>query len=124
MSFPHRRESRPEISKNFTENLTALPAEEGCTVFRSKENRIAAIPGVKVTFSETPHFTEFVVNFDDTHRTAAGINQALLEKDIFGGKDLSQEFPELGQSLLFCVSEVHSRADLDRLAAALKEVLQ
>ncbi len=86
--------------------------------------RIAAIPGVKVTFSETPHFTEFVVNFDDTHRTAAGINQALLEKDIFGGKDLSQEFPSLGQSILFCVSEVHTRADLDRLAAALMEVVQ
>jgi glycine dehydrogenase subunit 1 len=87
-------------------------------------HRIAAIPGVKVPFSDTPHFTEFVVNFDDTRRTAAGINQALLEKDIFGGMDLSQEFPELGQSILFCVSEVHTQADLDRLAAALKEVVQ
>ena len=85
--------------------------------------KIKTIPGVKLPFSDTPHFTEFVVNFDDTYRTAAGINQALLEKDIFGGMDLSHEFPELGQSILFCVSEVHSRADLDRLAAALKEVV-
>lgn len=87
-------------------------------------NRLAAIPGLKVTFGETPHFTEFVVNFEATGKTAAQINQALLERDIFGGKDLSKEFPALGQSLMFCVSEVHSQADLDRLANALKEVVK
>ncbi len=86
--------------------------------------KIAAIPGLRVTFADTPHFTEFVVNMDGAQKTAAVVNQALLEKDIFGGKDLSAEFPGLGQSILFCVSEVHTRADLDRLAAALKEVVQ
>jgi glycine dehydrogenase subunit 1 len=86
--------------------------------------KIAAIPGLKIPFADTPHFNEFVVNFDGTQKTAAAVNQALLEQDIFGGKDLSAEFPGLGQGILFCVSEVHSRADLDRLAAALKEVLQ
>jgi glycine dehydrogenase subunit 1 len=86
--------------------------------------KISVIPGLQVTFAGTPHFNEFVVNCDQTHKTAAEINQALLEKAIFGGKDLSHEFPDLGQSLLFCVSEVHSRADLDRLADALQEVVQ
>jgi glycine dehydrogenase subunit 1 len=86
--------------------------------------KIAAIPGLKVTFADTPHFTEFVVNFSGTARTAALVNQALLERDIFGGKDLSTEFPGLGQSILFCVSEVHTRADLDRLVVALKEAVQ
>ena len=81
-------------------------------------------PGLKVPFVDTPHFNEFVVNFDATHKTVAAINQALLEKDIFGGKDLSNEIPNLGQSLLFCVSEVHSRADLDRLATLLEEVVR
>ena len=52
------------------------------------------------------------------------VNQALLERGIFGGKDLSTEFPDLGQSLLFCVSEVHTQADLDRLVAALEEVVR
>jgi glycine dehydrogenase subunit 1 len=85
--------------------------------------KIAAIPGLKVTFSKTPHFNEFIVNFDAAGKTAAAVNQALLERDIFGGKDLSSEFPALGQSLLFCVSEVHSQADLDCLVNALKEVL-
>jgi glycine cleavage system P protein (glycine dehydrogenase) subunit 1 len=86
--------------------------------------KLAVNPGLKIPFANTPHFTEFVVNFDATQKTTADVNQALLAKDIFGGKDLSSEFPGLGQSLLLCVSEIHTRADLDRLAAALKEVLQ
>ena len=86
--------------------------------------KLALIPGLRLPFDETPHFAEFVVNFDATGRTAAQINQALLEREIFGGKDLSTEFPALGQSLLFCVSEVHTQADLDRLADVLKEVVR
>ena len=86
--------------------------------------RVAAIPGLKVPFGHTPHFTEFVVAFDDPGTMGAQVNQALLERGIFGGKDLSSEFPALGQSLLFCISEVHARADLDRLVDALKEVVR
>jgi glycine dehydrogenase subunit 1 len=86
--------------------------------------KISRIPGLRVTFADTPHFTEFVVDFNDTGESAEAVNRALLERDIFGGKDLTAEFPSLGQSILFCVSEVHSHADLDRLAAALKEVVQ
>lgn len=86
--------------------------------------KLASIPGLRLPFYETPHFTEFVVNFDATAKTATYVNRALLEQDIFGGKDLSQEFPALGQSILFCVSEVHTQADLDRLAAALKEIVK
>ena len=54
----------------------------------------------------------------------ADINQALLARGIFGGKDLSGEFPELGQSALYCVSEVHTKDDIDRLVVALEEVLR
>jgi len=85
---------------------------------------ISRIPGLKVPFANTPHFSEFVVDFRDVGQSAEAINRALLERDIFGGKDLSGEFPSLGQTILFCVSEVHSQADLDRLIAALKEVVQ
>ena len=51
------------------------------------------------------------------------INSALRERGIFGGKDLSDEFPELGQSALYCVTEIHTKDDIDRLADAVKEVL-
>jgi glycine dehydrogenase subunit 1 len=69
-----------------------------------------------------PVFKEFVVDFSATGKTVAEINRALLERGIFGGHDLSAEFPELGQCALYCVTECHSGDDLRRLAAALKEV--
>jgi glycine dehydrogenase subunit 1 len=87
--------------------------------------KVAAIPGVRVLLAagSAPCFREFVVNFDGTGQTAARVNRALLARGIVGGKDLSSEFPELGQSALYCVTEVHSRADIDRLVAALAEVV-
>jgi glycine dehydrogenase subunit 1 len=83
---------------------------------------LSQIPGVSLKLS--PAFVkEFVANFDGTGKTVAAINKALLTKGIFGGKDLSQEFPELGQSALYCVTEYHNRSDIESLAAALKEVV-
>ena len=48
---------------------------------------------------------------------------ALRERGIFGGQDLSRDFPGLGQAALYCVTEVHTQADLDRLVAAVAEVV-
>jgi glycine dehydrogenase subunit 1 len=87
-------------------------------------NKIAALPGLQVLFDSSHHFKEFVVNFDGCGKTTASVNQALLERGIFGGKDLSSEFPELGQSALYCVTEIHTQNDIDRLAASLQEVIQ
>lgn len=81
------------------------------------------IKGVKTPVFGAPHFKEFVVNFDRTGKTVKQINKALLKEKIFGGKDLSKEFPELGQSALYCVTEIHTQADLIRLAKALREVI-
>ena len=82
------------------------------------------IEGVRAPLFRSPYFKEFVVNLDGTGKTVAEVNQALLARGMFGGKDLSQEFPELGQSALYCVTEVHTQADIDRLAGALKEVVK
>ena len=81
------------------------------------------IAGVKAPVFQSPHFKEFVVNFDDTGKTVAEINKALLARGIFGGKDLTREFPELGNSALYCVTEVHTKDNIDRLVNTLKEVL-
>ena len=67
-------------------------------------------------------FKEFVVNFDDTGKSVDYINKALLERKILGGLDLSKSFPELGNSALYCVTELHSEADLQQLAKSLREV--
>lgn len=87
------------------------------------KRKLRQVPGVKIRF-EGISFKEFVVDFTETRRTVAEINQKLLERGIFGGKDLSGEFPELGQCMLVAVTEVHSQADIDRLANTLQEVLQ
>lgn len=85
--------------------------------------RVAAIDGVKVLFGPN-FFKEFVVNFDDTGRTVGDVNRALRRHRIFGGKDLSPDFPDLGQSALYCVTEVHSQTDIDALVSALMEVIE
>ena len=84
--------------------------------------RLAELDGVRLLFPDG-FFKEFVVVFDEPDKTVADINRALREHGIFGGKDLSRDFPELGQAALYCVTEVHTRGDVDRLADAMKEVL-
>lgn len=85
--------------------------------------QLAKIEGVRAPFFDAPFFREFVVNFDGTGKTIAEINAALLAQGIFGGKDLSQEYTWLGNSALFCITEVHRQADIDRLVAAVREVV-
>jgi len=82
----------------------------------------AKLPGVSLRFS-APFFKEFVLDFSKTGKTVAEINKALLGKKIFGGKDLSGEFPALGQCAMYCVTEVHTKEDIDCLVAALREIL-
>ena len=57
--------------------------------------RLGEIEGVRIPFAHG-FFKEFVVDFTATGRTVAEINRALRAHGIFGGKDLSAEFPELG----------------------------
>jgi glycine dehydrogenase subunit 1 len=80
------------------------------------------IGGVAIRLSPA-FFKEFVVDFSASGKTVAQVNAALLERGIFGGKDLSAEFPELGESALFCVTEFHDQIEIERLATAVKEVL-
>ena len=84
--------------------------------------RLASIEGVEIPFEEG-FFKQFVVRFDGTGKTVAEINRELRKRGIFGGGDLSHSFPELGQSALYAVTEVHTKVDVDRLAAAVSEVV-
>ena len=97
--------------------------EVGETIVRRARyaaRRLAALPGVTLPLGEG-FFKEFPIRF--AGRTVAEVNKALLARGIFGGSDLSADYPELGQSALYCVTEVHTRTDIDRLVAALAEVL-
>jgi glycine dehydrogenase subunit 1 len=90
---------------------------------RYAQKLLADIPGVRIVWPGTT-FKEFVVNFDATGRTVAQVNDALRARGIFGGKDISDEGLSLGQSALWCVTEVHTAADIRRATETLKEVLK
>ena len=82
---------------------------------------VGKLKGVKVLWP-SGFFKEFVVDFSGTGKSVAKINKALLKRGIFGGKDLSKDFPALGQSALYAITELHSIEDIERLAHELKDI--
>jgi glycine dehydrogenase subunit 1 len=67
-----------------------------------------------------PFFQEFVVRLP---RPAPEINAHLREQHgIIGGFDLGGDYPQLPQHMLFAVTEMNTRASIDRLVHALGEV--
>jgi glycine dehydrogenase subunit 1 len=84
---------------------------------------ISEIDGVKAPIFKSAHFKEFTVNFDGAGLSVKEVHKKLLQHKIHGGKDISKEFPELGETAIYCVTEVHSKEEIERLAEVLKEVL-
>ena len=44
------------------------------------------------------------------------VNERLLERKIVGGLPLAKYYPELGDTMLLCCTEMTKRADMDALA--------
>lgn len=86
--------------------------------------RLGRIDGVASPRLVGPFFKEFIVGFDATGKAVADINAHLLDRGIFGGTPLRSGFPWLGESALFCVTEVHTEADIERLAGAIEEAVR
>ena len=85
--------------------------------------QLSKIEGVKAPIFKSSHFKEFTVNFDDAELSVKEIHKKLLQRQIHGGKDISKEFPELGETALYCVTEIHSKEEIDRLIEVLSEIL-
>lgn len=100
--------------------------EVGETIMRNAQyaaKKLAALPGVSLRF-DLPFFEEFVLDFSKSGKSVAEINKALLAKNIFGGKDLTKDFPWTENCAMYCVTEVHTKEDIDRLAAELAAILE
>ena len=82
--------------------------------------KLDSIDGVSVKWPGT-HFKEFAVDFSATGKTVAGINDDLRENGIFGGKDLTGEYRELKNCSLYCVTEMTTAKDINRLVEAVRE---
>lgn len=78
---------------------------------------LAGIKGVKTKFAGK-NFNEFVLEFD---RSWADIHRNLVGKGIIGGLPLEKIYPELTDSVLLCVTELHKKEDMDRMLNALQE---
>jgi len=101
--------------------------EVGKTIMQKSQYsayKLSSIKGVKASKFNSCFFKEFIVDFNKTGKTVGKINKTLLSKGIFGGKDLFNEFPELGQSALYCVTEVHTKSDINKLVEAIEEAIR
>jgi glycine dehydrogenase subunit 1 len=77
---------------------------------------LAAQPGAKLVFSGAPRFHEFVLQTDETPATWS---QRLMDEKIVGGLELSKWYPELGNSTLWCATEMITRENIDTAAKVL-----
>ena len=80
---------------------------------------LTKIDGVKLAFSG-PRFHEAVLQLD---RSVGPVLEALARKNVIGGFDLTRRYPELGNALLVCATEMRTDEDIATYAAALEEVL-
>jgi glycine dehydrogenase subunit 1 len=78
--------------------------------------KAALAPAGYETVFSAPTFNEFVVKcppgFDEKHA-------ALLDRGFVAGLPLGPHYPELEGHCLFCVTEVITREDMDRLVEEL-----
>jgi glycine dehydrogenase subunit 1 len=84
--------------------------------------RIGEIPGFTVNpeAPEAPYFKEFVVALP---RPVSQVNEILRkEHGIIGGYDLSRSYPGYENRMLIAVTEMNTRAEIDRLVEALRRV--
>lgn len=82
--------------------------------------RLSGIPGVKPAFA-APRFHEAALLLD---RPVAPVLAALACRGIFGGLDLTDRYPDLGQALLVCATETKMDADIDSYATALTDIMK
>lgn len=84
------------------------------------QKRIDELPGYSAPRFDSFHFKEFLVVSEK--RSWDEVRRRLLEKRILAGLDVGRWYPELANCALFSTTERHSKADLDALVEALREV--
>ena len=94
-------------------------AEQNLAKARYALGELEKLAGVRRAFSG-PFFNEVTVEFPVSVRM---INQHLLREKIIGALPLGPYFPEQTKRGLVCVTETHSRAEVDRLVAAIGRAL-
>jgi glycine dehydrogenase subunit 1 len=84
------------------------------------QTELTKIPGVRRAFSG-PTFNEFVLEFP---KSVKMINSFLLRDKIIGPLAIGTAYPDLTKRGLMCITETMPRAEIERLAASIKRILE
>jgi glycine cleavage system P protein (glycine dehydrogenase) subunit 1 len=95
-------------------------AQQNLSKARFALSELTKVPGVRRAF-EAPFFNEFTLEFP---RSVKIVNAELLREKIVGPVVLGTSYPELTKHALVCVTETTTRADVEKLAGALKRALE
>lgn len=82
-------------------------------------SRLTAINGVQRVF-DGEFFHEVVLRLP---APVAGVLDQLATKNILGGYNLRDDYPELGNAVLVCATEIHSDEDIQLFAGTLRTAL-
>ena len=80
-------------------------------------DQLTRLPGVHLAFPDRPFFQEFAL------RAPRAVVGPLLDRGYLVGPALDRWFPDLKDAFLIAVTEKRTRAEIDGLVAALREVL-
>ncbi|MCH9643233.1 MAG: aminomethyl-transferring glycine dehydrogenase subunit GcvPA [Gammaproteobacteria bacterium] len=100
------------------EGLRDIAATSHHSAAQLKEN-LMSIDGVEAVF-DGPMFHEFVIRLS---KPVELVQQDLAEQGLQAGYNLKQDFPELGDSLLVCVTETKTALDLERYQLLMAKAL-
>jgi len=78
--------------------------------------KISSLGNYSIAFNGT-HFKEFAVKVPGGARA---LNAELLKSNILGGFDLTPYYPELKNTILFCVTENRTKEEIDMLVRVLE----
>jgi glycine dehydrogenase subunit 1 len=79
------------------------------------KKQLLQLNGWKEVFS-APIYNEFVLRCPNPRQ----VNEKLKNEGIVGGYELQKDYPKLENALLFCVTEMLSKEDMDKVVAILK----
>jgi len=102
------------LGKQGFRELAELCLQKAHYAFR----QITAIPGYAAAFS-SPFFEEFAIRLQVS---AQKLERHLEQSGIIGGYPLGKNYAGMEDCMLFCVTETRTKADIDLLVSALKEV--
>jgi len=79
--------------------------------------QISKLDGFELVF-DSPFFNEFVIKTPDSKK----VREHLLSKKIVSGFELGKEYSELENCIIFCVTEMNSKKQIDSLVQVLGEI--